>query len=110
MMLRIANGHVIDPASELDGQYDILISENTIMAIMERHDTLIADHTIDASGLIVCPGLVDLCTRLRVPGQRHTYISLTVTNGKSKPSWLQLTPRQNNGSVGMLPSTEIRLL
>jgi dihydroorotase len=73
MKIRIANGRVIDPASQLDGQYDILISDGTITAITDKHDdNFTADQTIDASGLIVCPGLVDLCARLREPGQEHT--------------------------------------
>jgi len=72
MKLRIANGRVIDPASQLDGQYDILISDGKITAITENNDDFTADQTIDASGLIVCPGLVDLCARLREPGQEHT--------------------------------------
>jgi dihydroorotase len=72
MKLRIANGRVIDPASHLDGQYDILISDEKITAITENNDDFTADQTIDASGLIVCPGLVDLCARLREPGQEHT--------------------------------------
>jgi dihydroorotase len=72
MKLRIANGRVIDPASQLDGQYDILISDSKITAITENHDDFTADQTIDASGLVVCPGLVDLCARLREPGQEHT--------------------------------------
>ncbi|OUR65750.1 dihydroorotase [Methylophaga sp. 42_25_T18] len=72
MKLRITNGRVIDPASQLDGQHDILISGGNIVAITEHHDDFTADQTIDASGLIVCPGLVDLSVRLREPGQEHT--------------------------------------
>ncbi|MBL4637931.1 MAG: dihydroorotase, partial [Proteobacteria bacterium] len=72
MKIRITNGRVIDPASQLDGQHDILISDGNIVAITEHHDDFTADQTIDASGLIVCPGLVDLSVRLREPGQEHT--------------------------------------
>lgn len=72
MKLRIANGRVIDPASHLDGLHDILIENGKIVAITENNDDFIADQTIDASGLIVCPGLVDLSARLREPGQEHT--------------------------------------
>ncbi len=71
MKLRIANGRVIDPASKLDGQHDILIIEDKIVAIIEQHDGFAADYTIDASGLIVCPGLIDLYAHLREPG--HGY-------------------------------------
>ena len=72
MKLRISNGRIIDPASQLDGQFDLLISDGNIVAITEHHDDFTADQTIDANGLIVCPGLVDLCSRLREPGQEHT--------------------------------------
>lgn len=72
MKLRIANGRVIDPVSQLDAQHDILINDGKIVAITESHDDFTADQTIDASGLIVCPGIVELCARLREPGQEHT--------------------------------------
>lgn len=72
MKLRIANGRVIDPVSQLDAQHDILINDGKIVAITENHDDFTADQTIDASGLIVCPGIVELCARLREPGQEHT--------------------------------------
>ena len=72
MKLRIANGRVIDPASQLDGIHDILVNDDKVVAITEQHDDFTADQTIDATGLIVCPGLVDLSARLREPGQEHT--------------------------------------
>lgn len=72
MKLRISNGRVIDPASRLDGQHDILIDNGKIIAITDQHDDFTADQTINAQGLIVCPGIVDLSTRLREPGQEHT--------------------------------------
>lgn len=74
MKLHIKNGRVINPASQLDAQQDIFISEGKIVA-MGRHLSDVnftADHTIDATGLIVCPGLIDLSARLREPGQEHT--------------------------------------
>lgn len=75
MKLRIANGRVIDPASQIDGQHDILVADGKIVAIETAGTTssdFTADTSIDAGGLIVCPGLIDLCARLREPGQEHT--------------------------------------
>lgn len=72
MKLRITNGRVIDPASQLDAQHDIYISDDKIVAISDNFSDFTADQTIDASGLIVCPGLVELSARLREPGQEHT--------------------------------------
>jgi dihydroorotase len=72
MKIRIKNGRVIDPASQLDGRQDIFISDGKIVAIGDYQDDFTADRTIDATGLMVIPGLVDLSVRLREPGQEHT--------------------------------------
>jgi len=72
MNLHIKNGRVIDPASQLDAQLDIFIRDGKIVAMSSHLDGFTADQTIDATGLIVCPGLVDLNARLREPGQEHT--------------------------------------
>jgi len=72
MKLRIINGRVIDPASQLDAHHDIFISDGNIVAIADHYADFTADQTIDAEGLIICPGLVDLCARLREPGQEHS--------------------------------------
>lgn len=72
MKIRIKNGRVIDPASQLDARQDVFISDGKIVAIGEFHEDFSADRVIDATGLLVLPGLVDLSVRLREPGQEHT--------------------------------------
>ncbi|MCX4186566.1 dihydroorotase [Methylophaga sp. OBS4] len=72
MKIRIKNGRVIDPASQLDTRHDVFISDGKIVAITDYFDDFTADRIIDASGLIISPGLVDLSVRLREPGQEHT--------------------------------------
>ena len=72
MNLHIKNGRVIDPASQLDAQQDVFIRDGKIVAIGAYLAGFTADQIIDAKGLIVCPGLVDLSARLREPGQEHT--------------------------------------
>ncbi len=71
MRLRITNGRVIDPANAIDGVQDVFIADGRIQTIGDALQGFTADREIDASGLIVCPGLVDLCARLREPGQEH---------------------------------------
>ncbi len=74
MRLHIKNGRVIDPASQTDAQRDIYIAEGKIAAIAEPGTApagFIADQQIDASGLVVAPGLVDLSARLREPGYEY---------------------------------------
>lgn len=69
----IKNGHLIDPANNIDQLADILIVDGKISAI-EAADTVRSDdvsNTIDARNLTVIPGLVDCCARLREPGLEH---------------------------------------
>lgn len=79
MKIRIKNGRVIDPASQFDARQDLYISHGKIVAIGEQPEGFEADKTIDATGLIVSPGLVDLSARVREPGQEHTATILTET-------------------------------
>ena len=67
MKLAIRNGRVIDPASGHDAVADLAIADGRIAAIGRCGD-FTPDRTIDAKGLIVAPGLVDLCARMREPG------------------------------------------
>jgi len=68
MKIHIKNGRVIDPASNSDAPRDIFIAAGKIVALGNAPAGFNANRTIDAAGLIVCPGLVDLAVRLREPG------------------------------------------
>ncbi len=68
--IHIRGGTVVDPANGINGQLDIFISAGKITAVSnDVPKGFKADRVIDASGHIVCPGLVDMCARLREPGQ-----------------------------------------
>ena len=73
MKLLIRNGRVVDPASGRDQSADIAIAGGRIVGIGApgAWSDFGADREIDASGLVVAPGLVDLAARLREPGQEH---------------------------------------
>jgi dihydroorotase len=68
MKIHIKNGRLIDPASGSDGPQDLYIAAGRIVAIGAAPAGFSANRTLDASGLVVCPGLVDLAVRLREPG------------------------------------------
>ena len=68
MKIRICNGRLIDPANQLDAQRDLYIADGTVVAVGEAPDGFQAERDIDAEGLVVCPGLVDIAARLREPG------------------------------------------
>ncbi len=71
MKILITNGRVVDPASGRDERADIAIAAGRIVSIGKASADFGADRSIDASGLIVAPGLVDLAARLREPGHEH---------------------------------------
>lgn len=68
MKIRIANGRVIDPANKTDRIQDVYISDGKIAALGDAPDGFVAQRTLDASNLVVAPGLIDLAARLREPG------------------------------------------
>ncbi|HET6786912.1 MAG TPA: dihydroorotase, partial [Aquabacterium sp.] len=71
MKILIKNGRVVDPASGLDVVGDLAIATGRIVSIGQVNTDFTPDRTIDASGCIVAPGLVDLAVRLREPGHEH---------------------------------------
>ena len=71
MKILIKNGRLVDPASGLDQIGDLAITGGRITAIGDTKADFAPDRTIDATGLIVAPGLVDLAVRLREPGHEH---------------------------------------
>lgn len=71
MNILITNGRVIDPASGTDKPTDIAIADGKIAGIGRAPTGFKPERTLDATGCIVTPGLVDLAARLREPGYEH---------------------------------------
>ncbi|MBB5058626.1 dihydroorotase [Granulicella aggregans] len=69
--LLIRNAHLIDPASGLDTQKDLLVRDGRIAAIEHpgSFTALEVQDTIDAAGLVLAPGFIDVHVHLREPGQ-----------------------------------------
>ncbi len=65
MNLHIKGGRVIDPASGKDAVGDVYVADGKIVEKVK------AEKTIEAKGLIVCPGFIDLAVRLREPGHEY---------------------------------------
>lgn len=70
MTMLIKNGRVIDPKSGLDQILDLVIDDRRVVKMGVYLD-IPADQVIDASGLVVAPGLVDIHVHFREPGQTH---------------------------------------
>ena len=70
MSALIRNGRLVDPRNGVDRIADILIDDGRIAAIGEGAARK-TERTIDATGLVVAPGLIDLAVRLREPGLEY---------------------------------------
>jgi dihydroorotase len=71
MKLHIKNGRLVDPANGIDKVCDVFISGGKVAALGSAPSGFAADSIIDATGLVVAPGLVDLSARLREPGYEY---------------------------------------
>jgi len=70
MKILIKGGRLIDPASGLDRIGDLAVANGRVVKLGDATD-FTPEREIDATGLVVAPGLVDLCARLREPGHEH---------------------------------------
>jgi dihydroorotase len=71
MTIEIRNGRVVDPAVGADRRASVFIADGRIAGVGAAPGGWTPDRVIDASGLVVVPGLVDLAARLREPGLEH---------------------------------------
>jgi dihydroorotase len=95
MNLRITNGRVIDPSQGIDQITDVWIRGDKIAGFGPQ--PLTANHFIDASGKIVCPGLIDMHVHLREPGREEDE---TIATGTAAALAGGVT------SVACMPNTE----
>jgi dihydroorotase len=66
--IEIRNGRVIDPRQGIDRKASLYVAAGKIAALGDPPADWHANRVIDASGLVVCPGLIDASARLREPG------------------------------------------
>ncbi|MFZ2540371.1 MAG: dihydroorotase [Gallionella sp.] len=71
MNIQIKNGHLIDPKNNIDAVSDVFIAAGNIAAIGAPPRGFVAEKVINAKGLVVVPGLIDLAARLREPGYEY---------------------------------------
>jgi dihydroorotase len=68
MKLHIRSGRLVDPTRGTETAADLFTADGVILAVGAMPPGFVADRVIDATGRVVCPGLVDLSVRLREPG------------------------------------------
>jgi dihydroorotase len=71
MKIHIQGGRLVDPRNGVDTVRDLYIASGRIAGSGKAPPGFAPDRVVDAAGLIVCPGLVDLAARLREPGYEY---------------------------------------
>lgn len=94
MRYLIKNGRVIDPANKIDSTLDIIISDGKVGKIGKGLAAASAD-VIDAQGLIVTPGLVDMHAHLREPGREDEETIATGTRAAIRGGYTSLACMPN---------------
>jgi dihydroorotase len=110
----VAGGHVIDPSSRLDLLADVYIDDAVIQWVWpgdkgQRPEIPGDTRIVDATGLVVCPGFVDLHSHLREPGQEHKETIATGTSAAARGGFTTVCampntnpPIDNPGLVGFI--------
>ena len=98
--LLIQRGRVIDPASGIDHDMDVLLRDGRVAAVAppgKLHGQ--ADQTFNARGCIVAPGLIDLHVHLREPGQSHKETIVSGTAAAAAGGFTSVCPMPNTVPV-----------
>src|SRR5689334_6105127 len=99
--LLLTGGRVIDPAQRLDSPADVLISEGKIAAVgpSAAQQAPADTERMDVSGLVVCPGLIDLHVHLREPGQSAKETIATGTAAAARGGFTSVVCMPNTSPV-----------
>ena len=68
--IQIDHGRIIDPANKIDRIGSVYIADGKIVSVTNEPAGFKPDKVINAENQIVCPGFIDLSTRLREPGAK----------------------------------------
>jgi dihydroorotase len=102
--LALKGGRVIDPASRVDAEMDILLRDGRVAEVAPRNKLRgSAEESFNARGLIVAPGLIDLHVHLREPGQSHKETIATGTAAAAAGGFTSVCAMPNTSPVNDSP-------
>ncbi len=105
MKLLIANGYVIDPTQGINTGKNLLIEDGKLAGILNRSDPAPQEaELIDATGLIVAPGFIDLHVHLREPGQEYKETIATGAAAAVAGGWTSVCAMPNTDPINDSPA------
>jgi len=105
MKLAIVNGYVIDPAQEINAGRNLLVEDGRVVGVLDRSEALPEDaQLLDATGLIVAPGFIDLHTHLREPGQEYKETIATGAAAAVAGGWTSICAMPNTDPINDNPA------
>jgi dihydroorotase len=105
MKLLIANGYVIDPSQNVNAGRNLLIEDGRVVGLLERGESGPKDaEVLDATGLIVAPGFIDMHVHLREPGQEYKETIATGTAAAVAGGWTSVCAMPNTDPINDSPA------
>src|SRR5450432_720660 len=100
MKLLIANGYVIDPSQSINAGKNLLVDNGRVVGFVDRGDpTPEQTEVLDATGLIVAPGFIDMHVHLREPGQEHKETIASGCAAAVSGGWTSVCPMPNTTPI-----------
>jgi dihydroorotase len=105
MRLLIANGYVIDPSQGQNSGQNLLIEDGRVAGFLSRSEGVPEGaEVLDATGLVVAPGFIDLHTHLREPGQEYKETIATGAAAAIAGGWTSLCAMPNTDPINDSPA------
>ncbi|MDD7390483.1 MAG: dihydroorotase [Lachnospiraceae bacterium] len=103
MKLLIKNGHVLNPADGFDRKADVLVEDGLVKQISDKAIDAEDAQVIDAQGLYVMPGFIDLHVHLRDPGLTYKETLATGSMAAARGGFTSICPMPNTKPVTDTP-------
>lgn len=105
MKLLIANGYVIDPSQGVNTGKNLLIEDGRLIGLLDRSEATPHEaEVLDATGLIVAPGFIDLHVHLREPGQEYKETIATGAAAAVAGGWTSVCAMPNTDPINDSPA------
>ena len=105
MRLLIANGHLIDPSQGQNSGKNLLIEDGRVAGVLDRSDGVPdGAEVLDATGLVVAPGFIDMHVHLREPGEEYKETIATGTAAAIAGGWTSVCAMPNTDPVNDSPA------